>query len=140
MPERRTAVVSGPSAGRSSAPGADRAWQEQHALAGAAASHQEEPCVLGLELGEIEERVALAEVVVLQVVALELALMCGGHEHDTRPMRTSSARRRAATLAVSTGRPMPGNSGTGVQHRAATARSSGAPGRRARERRRKRRG
>src|SRR5216110_1227956 len=30
-------------------------------------------------------------------------------------MRASSARRRAATLAVSTGRPMPGNSGTGVQ-------------------------
>src|SRR5947199_328151 len=30
-------------------------------------------------------------------------------------MRVSSARRRAATLAVSTGRPMPGNSGTGVQ-------------------------
>src|SRR6266550_2716891 len=30
-------------------------------------------------------------------------------------MRASRARRRAATLAVSTGRPMPGNSGTGVQ-------------------------
>src|SRR3989454_8475290 len=30
-------------------------------------------------------------------------------------MRASSARRRTATLAVSTGRPMPGNSGTGVQ-------------------------
>src|SRR6267143_417721 len=30
-------------------------------------------------------------------------------------MRASSARRRAATVAVSTGRPMPGNSGTGVQ-------------------------
>src|SRR5207249_1523141 len=32
-----------------------------------------------------------------------------------RPMRASSARRRAATLAVSTGRPMPGNCGTGGQ-------------------------
>src|SRR4030081_1093178 len=30
-------------------------------------------------------------------------------------MRASSARRRAATVAVSTGRPMPGNSGTGGQ-------------------------
>src|SRR2546426_397850 len=32
-----------------------------------------------------------------------------------RPMRAASARRRSATAAVSTGRPMPGNSGTGVQ-------------------------
>src|SRR6266571_361010 len=31
------------------------------------------------------------------------------------PMRAASARRRSATAAVSTGRPMPGNSGTGVQ-------------------------
>src|SRR5437899_10982770 len=38
-------------------------------------------------------------------------------------MRASSARRRAATFAVSTGRPMPGNSGTGVQ-----APSGGGPG------------
>src|SRR5437870_4837592 len=30
------------------------------------------------------------------------------------PMRAASARRRSATAAVSTGRPMPGNSGTGV--------------------------
>src|SRR5436305_1787740 len=32
-----------------------------------------------------------------------------------RPMRAASARRRSATAAVSTGRPMPGNSGRGVQ-------------------------
>src|SRR5205807_113909 len=38
-----------------------------------------------------------------------------GTSTPPRPWRASSARRRAATLAVSTGRPMPGNSGTGVQ-------------------------
>src|SRR5207244_11870650 len=38
-------------------------------------------------------------------------------------MRASSARRRAATSAVSTGRPMPGSSGTGGQ-----APSGGGPG------------
>src|SRR5690349_8575858 len=32
-----------------------------------------------------------------------------------RPMRAASARRRSATAAVSTGRPMPGNSGMGIQ-------------------------
>src|SRR5439155_6250450 len=56
--------------------------QEQHGLRGAAAGDQEEPRVLGLELREVEERVALAEVVVLEVVALELALVGSGHQHD----------------------------------------------------------
>src|SRR2546425_1140788 len=42
--------------------------------------HQE-PGVLRLELGEIEERVVLPEVVVLDVVALELALVRRGDQH-----------------------------------------------------------
>src|SRR5207237_10528880 len=39
----------------------------------------------------------------------------GGTRTTPRPMRAVSARGRRATAAVSTGRPMPGSSGTGVQ-------------------------
>src|SRR5260370_32289113 len=38
-----------------------------------------------------------------------------GMSTTPRPMRATRARRRAATAIVSTGRPIPGNSGTGVQ-------------------------
>jgi len=82
MPDRRAATLSsepeaGPALLRRIA-----GRQEQHGLAArvAARDHQE-PGVLRLELGEIEERVVLPEVVVLDVVALELALVRRGDQH-----------------------------------------------------------
>src|SRR5690349_12072014 len=46
-----------------------------------------------------------------------------------RPTRAASARRRAATRAVSIGRPMPGSSGTGVHAPSGGAVTAGGAGR-----------
>src|SRR5207302_10069849 len=72
----RRAVRSEPQAGPALLErGAGR--QEQHGLGSAAARDEQEPRVLSLELGEVEERVALAKVVVLDVAAPELAFVRG---------------------------------------------------------------
>src|SRR5207244_3288632 len=54
-------------------------WEEEDRLrSSAVARREEQPGILGLELGEVEERVVLAEIVVLDDLALDVALMPGG--------------------------------------------------------------
>src|SRR5256885_16148261 len=74
--------------------------KKQPGRGGPPARHEQEPRVLALELREVEERVALAEIVVLDVIALELALVRGRHQHDAaadagqqRPPPGGAARR-----------------------------------------------
>jgi len=130
MPVRRTAVLSGRGAGRSSAPGADRAAAGKDGLSGAppATRGATRP---GFELCEIEERVVLAEVVVLHVSRSSSRSCAAGTSTTPRPMRANSARRRAPTVAVSMGRPC-GQLRTGVQAPSGGGVGLGRPVRRAR--------